>query len=142
MRYHLKLLFAAIALLLLPIIAYAQSLQFGAPVLNYGSHVATKSTTVASSALVAKNSTNSLYSFSVTSGASAGYVMLFNATAAPADGTVTPVYCFPLAANSSLTQSFGGTPVAMNTGTVIVFSTTGCFTKTASATAFIAAQVN
>ena len=140
----MKNLFRAIviALLLFPAIAEAQSLTFGATILPYGSHVAPKATTVASSSLIVKATTGSLYSFTVTAGASAGYVMLFNSATVPADGTVQPIYCFPVAANSTFSQSYGGTPVAMNIGTVLVFSTTGCFTKTASATAFIAAQVN
>ena len=140
----MKNLFRAvlIALLLFPVLAQAQSLQFGALILPYGSHVAAKSTTVASSSLIVKATTGSLYSFTVTAGSSAGYVMLFNSVTVPADGTVTPVYCFPVAANSTFSQSYGGTPVALNNGIVIVFSTTGCFTKTASATAFLAAQVN
>lgn len=80
-----------------------------------------------------------LHGVNVTSGASAGYVMLFDAAAVPADGAVTPSRCLPLAANTGIERTFP-TPISMKVGIVVVFSTTGCFTKTASATAFIAAD--
>lgn len=99
-------------------------------------------TTVASSAVttgqVIKASAGNLYGFNVVSGASAGYVMVFNSTTVPADGAVTPARCLPLAANTGLDINLRGQPVHFSTGITIVFSTTGCFTKTASATAFIA----
>jgi hypothetical protein len=98
-------------------------------------------TTVASSELVAKASAGNLFGFNVTSAASAGYVLVFNATSAPADGTVTPARCIPLAANTGIDVNLRAQPTFFSTGITIVFSTTGCFTKTASATAFIAADV-
>lgn len=78
-----------------------------------------------------------LHGINVTSGASAGYVMLFDAAAVPADGTVTPARCLPLAANTGIERTFP-TPLRIANGITVVFSTTGCFTKTVSATAFIA----
>jgi len=103
------------------------------------------STNVATAAvagsLTAKASGGNLYGLNVTAGASAGYVMVFNATGAPADGAVTPARCIPLAANTGIDLNFRGQPVYFNTGITVVFSTTGCFSKTASATAFIAADV-
>ena len=72
----------------------------------------------------------------VTSGATAGYVMIFNATTAPADGTVAPVYWAWLPANQTVSLGGGtGVPPYFSTGIVAVFSSTGPFTKTASATA-------
>jgi hypothetical protein len=80
-----------------------------------------------------------LLALDVVSGASAGYVMVFNTASAPADGAVTPQYCYAMAANSTLTLGQVLLPTIGNV--TIVFSTTGCFTKTASATAFISMVV-
>lgn len=99
-------------------------------------------TTVASLAVtggqVIKASAGNLYGFNVVSGVTAGYVMVFNSTTVPADGAVTPLRCIPLAANSGIDVNLRGQPSRFSTGITIVFSTTGCFTKTISATAFIA----
>lgn len=99
-------------------------------------------TTVASAAVsggqVIKASAGNLYGFNVVSGASAGYVMVLNSTTVPADGAVTPARCIPLAANTGIDINLRGQPARFSTGITIVFSTTGCYTKTASATAFIA----
>lgn len=91
-----------------------------------------------SGGLVGKASAGNLYGFNVVAGASAGYVLIFNSTTVPADGAVTPVRCLPLAANSGVDVNLRGQPVYFSTGISLSFSTTGCFTKTASATAFIA----
>lgn len=81
-----------------------------------------------------------LYSLSVKIGATSGYVMIFNATALPANGAVTPLWCWPV--NSDGTT--GGiaiqwtAPIIASSsvaGIVAGFSTTGCDTLTASATA-------
>jgi hypothetical protein len=77
-----------------------------------------------------------LRSLYVTTGAVAGYVMTFNAVSAPADGAVTPVECIAAPANSTVSLDFGETTEQYVTGLTAVFSSTGCFTKTASATAF------
>lgn len=94
-------------------------------------------TTVASSTLVVKASAGNLFGYNIVSGAVAGYVMFFDATTAPADGTVTPKMCFALAANASI-QADRDIPIRFTTGITMVFSSTGPFTKTASATAFLA----
>jgi hypothetical protein len=99
------------------------------------------STSAVASSLVVKTGTVSFTHIDVVSGASAGFVMVFNATSAPADGAVTPTLCYSLAANSTFSQSYTGFE-KFTTGLTIVFSTTGCFSKTASATAFIAAMAN
>jgi hypothetical protein len=60
----------------------------------------------------------------------------------PADGTVAPVYCIPVPASSAVSISFSGAPPdAYSIGIVAVFSTTGPFTKTSSATAFFTWRV-
>jgi hypothetical protein len=93
------------------------------------------------SAVIGKASAGNLFGYNITTGASAGYAMVFNATTAPADGAVTPVKCVAVAANTSFIDNFRGAPIYNSTGSVVVFSTTGCFTKTASATAFISVDV-
>lgn len=91
---------------------------------------------------VLKASAGTLYGLDVTTGAAAGYVMLFNATSAPGDGAVTPIKAWVVSANSSLGISYiPGPPLAFSTGITAVFSTTGPFTKTASATAFFSGEV-
>jgi hypothetical protein len=91
--------------------------------------------------LIAKAVQSELYGLNVTSGASAGFVLVFDAKTVPADGAVTPTLCLPLAANTGLDWNFRSAPVQFVNGIVVVFSTTGCYSKTASATAFIAASV-
>ena len=95
----------------------------------------------AESSHVFKASAGTLFGLSVTSGASAGYVLIFNATTAPADGAVTPVACYAIAANTTLGIAFTPFPLALSTGITAVFSTTGCFTKTASATSFFLGEI-
>jgi hypothetical protein len=112
--------------------AHAQAAIIGNPV------VAQQSPAAESSHVFATASAN-LYSAQLTTGGSAGYLMVFNATTAPADGAVTPALCLYAAANTSLPLNFAF-PVPFSTGITFVFSTTGCFTKTASATAFFSAQ--
>jgi hypothetical protein len=94
-------------------------------------------TATAAGSLVVKASPGNLYGYNVVSGASAGYLMLFDATSAPADGVVTPKGVMVVPANSSLVVD-RSVPVRFTTGIVMVFSTTGPFTKTVSATAFLA----
>jgi hypothetical protein len=96
-------------------------------------------TTVAASSLIAKASAGNLYQYNVTSGASAGYVLIYNSATVPADGTVTPVRCIPLAANTGIEVPLRGS--YHSAGIVLAFSTTGCFTQTLSATAFISAEI-
>ena len=87
-----------------------------------------------------KAAPGNLYSLYVTTGATAGYLMTFNANAAPADGAVTPVECVVAPANTTVSISFNGPPDIYSIGIVAVFSATGCFTKTASPTAFFKAR--
>lgn len=124
-RLTAMLALSALALLASPIPANAQI----APVV----------TTAVASSLVIKASPGSLYGASLTAGASAGYLLIIDAIAAPADGAVTPKYCQAVAANQTIEMPWYAVPFKFNVGIVAVFSTTGCFTKTASATAFISA---
>lgn len=98
--------------------------------------------TAAEGSRVLKASPGTLYALYITSGASAGYIMTFNATSAPADGAVTPINCVVIAANATIALSFAPHPPEYySTGITAVFSTTGCFTKTISNTAFFHALV-
>lgn len=112
----------------------------GTPNSNATTGVAPSAVTVASSSRVLKASAGNLYGFNVTSGASAGYVLVYNLAAPPADGTVTPVKTYVIAANASLEVSYNP-PRRFSTGCVVVFSTTGPFTQTLSATAFISGDM-
>ena len=102
--------------------------------------VAPSATSAVAASLVLKASAGNLYSLNLTTGATAGYVLIFNLTSNPADGAVTPVKCLPVSANSGIAWSWRDMPLAMSTGITVVFSTTGCYTKTESATAFISGE--
>lgn len=109
-----------------------------------GGTAAPASTTALASSLVVKASAGTLYSFSATAdstlaptGSSVWYLMIFNATSAPADGAVTPVKCYQVSgAQTGGTFAAGGVG-PFSAGITMVASTTGCFTKTASAHAFM-----
>jgi hypothetical protein len=96
------------------------------------------SSTVAASSLVLKSSAGSLYDAYATASTSAGFLMVFDAVSAPSDGTVSPKQCIPVAAGGIGSIAFNNAPESYATGIVMVFSTgANCFTKTASATAFL-----
>lgn len=109
-----------------------------APSARAAAGITSVSTSAVASNLVVKNSPGNLYGFSVTTGATAGYVFVSNTTTAPTAGgaAITPVKCYTIAANSTVGVTYSP-PLVLSTGVTLVFSTTGCFTNTASATAFI-----
>ena len=119
----------AVALLCVPSAALAQSVS------------KTRAAPAVSGGYVLKAGTAVLAGMNVTTGASAGYVLVFDAATVPADGAVTPLRCLPVAANTGVDINFRGSPLKFDAGAVVVFSTTGCYTKTASATAFIAGDI-
>lgn len=83
-----------------------------------------------------------LYHLSVTTGASAGYVLIYDATSAPVDGAVTPALCYTAGASSTLGVSFGDIPADFAVGLAVVFSTgASCFAQTTSSTAYFATVV-
>lgn len=96
--------------------------------------------TVAESGRVLKASAGNLIRIGITTAGSAGYLMVFNSTTVPADGTVTPLMCRAIGATSTVVYGMADIPPRFTTGISVAFSTTGCFTKTASATAYIEAQ--
>lgn len=68
----------------------------------------------------------------VTTSSTAGYLMVWNQATVPADGAVTPALCFYIPSSPSSTGyaiNFKGSTAAS-----IAFSTTGCYSKTISAT--------
>lgn len=82
----------------------------------------------------------SVYATNLT--ATAGFLQIFNAVAAPADGAVTPVDCVPLPSNGMASLNYT-TPEVFSVGiSVAVSSATTCFTKTTGViTAFIKGAV-
>ena len=91
----------------------------------------------------------SLAALTVKAGASAGFAMVFDA-ATPPSGAVSSctsaatarpclMWCVPLAANGWADKQWNS-PMSFTTGIIAVFSTTGCSTVTASATAMIMGQ--
>lgn len=105
------------------------------------SHVTPQATASAVTSVVVPNGVLGLHGAAITTGAAAGYFMLLNAAADPGNGPVTPVKCVQVAAAS--TTGISADPNTMwdfPKGIVLVFSTTGCFTETQSATAFFSWQ--
>lgn len=100
-------------------------------------------TPVAAATLILKNGAGILYDAICTASAT-GYFLMFDATAVPADGTVSPNLCVAVGANQSVSfSSQTDTPVKFYNGCVLVFSTTGPFTKTTSSgTAHMSGRVN
>lgn len=90
---------------------------------------------------VIKASAGNLYSFEVSADATlsgaAWWVMVYDATSAPADGAVTPAKCYALPSGTTSYSAAFQMPIRLATGITIGVSTTGCFTKTASVHAFI-----
>jgi len=98
--------------------------------------------TVAEGTHILKPSSGCLIAVSVTSGAVSGYLLVYNSITAPVDGTVTPIECVPVGANSLQFINFAPQPPEFySVGISVVYSTTGCFIQTTSATAFFHALI-
>jgi hypothetical protein len=96
-----------------------------------------QSSTALEASHVIKTSPGNLYSLYVVTTSVGGYLMTFNSISVPADGAVTPIECIPVPASSIASISADGSaPDSYSVGIVVVFSTTGPFTKTGSSTAF------
>ncbi len=80
----------------------------------------------------------SIYASNLTGGSPANLIVV-NATAVPADGTVVPIICVPFNGGVAYASYALGPPAAFSTGiTAIVSTATSCFTKTTGTdTAFI-----
>lgn len=84
----------------------------------------------------------SVYATNLT--ATAGFLVVLNATSAPVDGAITPLACAPLSANGVASLNYApGPPGVYSTGiTAVVTSASTCFTKTTGViTAFISGSV-
>lgn len=90
---------------------------------------------------VVKAGAGNLYSFEVaadsTLSAAAWWIMIYDATSAPADGAVTPAKCYPMPIGTTGYSASFASPLRFATGIVIGVSTTGCYSKTASTHALI-----
>lgn len=107
--------------------------------------VGSNATPISSAALAANQviitGAHQLLSFQVsadsTLSGAAWWIMVYNATTAPADGAITPAKCYALPSGATAFTGAFFAPVTFAIGIVIGVSTTGCFTKTASTHAFI-----
>ena len=88
---------------------------------------------------VAASTRTDAYRLGASSSSTAGWFMVFDATTVPADGPVVPKFCRAAAAGASVSLVFVN-PAAFRNGIVLVFSTTGCYVKTSSPTAFFEAS--
>lgn len=67
-----------------------------------------------------------------------GWVLVYDATSCPANGTVTPKKAYAYtAANSTIGISWSDSPMVVSTGVAVCFSTSGPYTATSSTTAFL-----
>jgi hypothetical protein len=97
-------------------------------------------TPAVASSLQAQSTARNIVSLNVTSGATAGFVLILDSAGVPGAGAVTPIKCYEIAANSTLDLHWGATPLTTVNGIAVLFSTTGCFTYTLSATAFFSGE--
>ena len=82
-----------------------------------------------------------LHGASITTSTIAGFFMVLNAPADPGNGPVRPAKCVAVAATSSATLTADpNTAWSFPAGITLIFSTTGCFTETQSATAYFSWQ--
>ncbi|HUA56958.1 MAG TPA: hypothetical protein VMB81_32540 [Candidatus Sulfotelmatobacter sp.] len=116
-----------------------------APSANAGVGITPVVSTAAEATHVLKASAGNLYGVYATNlTATAGFLVVLNATSAPADGAITPLACVPLPANSFGSINYApGPPAVYATGIVaVVTSAASCFTKTTGTiTAFIGGAV-
>jgi hypothetical protein len=92
--------------------------------------------------MIIKPSPGCLLAAYVVNSTIAGFMMIFNSATIPADGAVTPIHCIPIGASSYQWINFAPQPPEFySAGVSLAFSTTGCFTKTVSATLFMHAIV-
>ena len=105
--------------------------------------VAIEPTAVASatSGLVLKTAAGNLYSLQVANAATGGYVLLMDQTTVPSAGAVTPSKCFFMpSAAGNLSLSFNP-PLRFSSGIIMLYSSAGCFTFTASNPTFMSGEV-
>lgn len=110
------------------------------PVTDASGGLASALTAAPATSQVVKAAPCNLYGLNVTPTA-AGYAMLFDSPTVPADGAVAPRRAWAMQGNTTLELEFSP-PLRMNNGAVLVFSSTGPFTKTTNsgATAFLSGE--
>lgn len=96
-------------------------------------------TAAAANSQVLKATPAMFYGANCCSTGAAGFMMLFDAAAQPADGAVTPKKVWPVAAGAAVEVGYQ-IPLRMAVGAVLVFSSTGPFVLTA-APAFLSGEV-
>lgn len=108
--------------------------------------IAPVATGVLATSLVLKASPGNLYSLNIaadsTLAGAAWWAMVFDATAAPAAGAVTPKKCYSMALGTTMLSLAFPTPLRLATGVSVTVSTAGCFTQTDSAHAFISGEAS
>lgn len=104
--------------------------------------IAPLSSSAAEASRVACSAACNLFDVSVTTGAAAGFFIIWNGTSAPANGAIAGggganqwTNCIQTPANATPSAFFGNIPGRFSTGATLLFSTTGCYNYTASATA-------
>jgi len=104
----------------------------------------------AASSFLFTSPNKALAALTVVAGASAGFVLVLDAASLPANGAVAScagpatarpclMWCAPVAANGIVDKQWNS-PMSFTTGVLAAFSTTGCASLTASATAQIFGQ--
>lgn len=135
-----------LALFLALLAAPAAAQEFPAPLDQVALDQQVSADSVSNFVFVSPNSQRrTLRTLTVKNAAVAGFVMVFDAASLPTNGAVTSctssatarpclMWCWPLAANTPLAAEWSS-PLRFTTGVVAGYSTTGCDTITASATA-------
>lgn len=145
----MRIVIAALAFLLgLSCSALAQQAQpvVIVPSVGSGVGIAPVASAAVESSHILKSTPGNLYSMAVSFGTCAStpcWILLLDSATVPADGTVAPVKWFQVAtANTTTVVSWlSGPPVKFANGIVAVCSTTGPFTKTATAQCGFSAEV-
>lgn len=139
-----RFILAFIALIFSATFSFAQTLVIecaASPTSGCSRQLIPISSTVAENSHILKTSAANLYSVSATNlTATAGFLVILNVTAVPADGAISPAECVPLPANGVAAISYNpGPPSYYSTGIVVVVTSAAtCFTKTTGViTAFI-----
>lgn len=126
-----RFLTACLFLVALTVSAFAQNAPVG-----YGAPSA-----ALESSHVLKSAGGSLYDFQVNTGGTAVWVMVFDLSSAPSNGTVTPVKWYQVAINSTLSVNFDAGPILFQNGITMVCSSTGPFTLTLTSTCVFSGEV-
>lgn len=137
----MRRLLAAIALCLLALPAAAQNYPYALNEVKIDQQVSAAS----ASSFLFTSPNKSLASLTAVVGASAGFLMVLDAASLPANGAIASctnaaatrpciMWCMPVAANGSADRQWNS-PMSFTTGVLAVYSTTGCASITASATA-------